>query len=422
MRIALMTNNYKPFIGGVPISIERLAKGLEALGHQVTVFAPTYKEQEEEENCVRYASVMQKGFGGTVLPYPMDRRIEQEFRKNSYDIIHVHHPMLIGRTAVYLSKKYHIPLTFTYHTRYEQYLCYFKGIRMLEQGAARGNNQISRWEKNVLYGIQEKCVPAYLKSFLKHCNHVFAPTAGMKDYLVESCAFAPEKISILPTGVEYNRFEGSQEVKEVVRYRYQAQNKPLFISVSRMAHEKNVAFLLHSIASFKKKYAKPFRVLLIGDGPNRSEYEELCRTLGIENEVVFTGKVPNQEIAPFYAAADAFLFASKTETQGIVLLEAFAGATPVLALKATGVSDLVVTDENGMLCEEDQTAFSDNMLRFVSDRTYAKQLICGASKTTEEFCEEAVAQKAVRLYNSIIAEYRTAKEEQKRIFRPTLIG
>ena len=133
MKIALMTNNYKPFMGGVPISIERLKKGLEVLGHQVTVFAPTYEEQVEEENVFRYATCMRKFIGGIVLPNPFDRRIEEEFQKHDFDIIHVHHPMLIGRTAVYLSRKYNVPLAFTYHTRYEQYVECYTGLKLIER-------------------------------------------------------------------------------------------------------------------------------------------------------------------------------------------------------------------------------------------------------------------------------------------------
>lgn len=132
-----MTNNYKPIMGGVPISIERLARGLESLGHEVTIFAPTYQEQREmeegdsmeEANVFRYATCMKHFIGGIVLPNPFDIRIEKEFRRKAFDIIHVHHPMLIGRTAVHLSRKFQIPLVFTYHTRYEQYAsCYTKGI------------------------------------------------------------------------------------------------------------------------------------------------------------------------------------------------------------------------------------------------------------------------------------------------------
>lgn len=134
MKIALMTNNYKPIMGGVPISIERLARGLEDMGHQVTIFAPTYQEQQQEENVFRYATCMKHFIGGIVLPNPFDRRIEKEFRKQEYDVIHVHHPMLIGRTAVYLSRKYHIPLVFTYHTRYEQYLSYVGAVSLWKIG------------------------------------------------------------------------------------------------------------------------------------------------------------------------------------------------------------------------------------------------------------------------------------------------
>ena len=93
MKIALMTNNYKPYMGGVPISIERLKRGLEALGHEVTVFAPTYEEQQQEENVFRYASGMKHFIGGIVLPNPFDRRIDREFARQKFDIIHVHHPV-----------------------------------------------------------------------------------------------------------------------------------------------------------------------------------------------------------------------------------------------------------------------------------------------------------------------------------------
>ena len=165
MRIALMTNNYKPVMGGVPISIERLKCGLEKQGHQVTVFAPSSEEAEEEEGVFRYAVLMKRFIGGIALPNPFDARIETEFKKQKFDIIHVHHPMLIGRTAVWLSKKYGIPLVFTYHTRYEKYVeCYTRGL-----------------------GKVDKVMPFYLHTFLRHCDYVFAPTAGIRDYLEETC-------------------------------------------------------------------------------------------------------------------------------------------------------------------------------------------------------------------------------------------
>lgn len=385
MRIALMTNNYKPIMGGVPISIERLKRGLEAQGHEVTVFAPTYREQEQEENVFRYATCMKRFIGGIVLPNPFDMRIEKEFRSQQFDIIHVHHPILIGRTAVYLSKKYDIPLVFTYHTRYEKYVeCYTKGLMKLDS-----------------------VMPLYLHFFLRHCDFIFAPTAGIRDYLEKTCSVPWYRLGILPTGIEDKNFCVTEEERKRIRNQFlhtaQGQQEiPMFLTVSRMAQEKNVAFLLESLALFKRRYRKPFRMVIVGDGPDRMRYERLCEELDIINEVVFAGMLPNEETAAYFAAADAFLFASKTETQGIVILEAFAGGTPVLAVRASGVEDLVDTGVNGILTDEDQDAFAEALLDFCQGRINRAQMSENAYMSGLLYREETVAQEAVRVYNEVV--------------------
>jgi len=410
MRIALMTNNYKPMVGGVPISIERLARGLEALGHQVTVFAPTYREQQEEENVFRYTTGLNHFIGGIVLPNPFDRRIEEEFKKNSYDIIHVHHPVLISSMAVYLSRKYQIPLAFTYHTRYEQYLrCYTWGLLKAEHLMA-----------------------FYLHNFLRHCDFVFAPTAGMQQYLVERCKITPEKTGILPTGIEKENFTADGDE---IRRKYGAEGIPLLLTVSRMAHEKNVTFLLESLAKVKERYGRPFRVILAGDGPDRRVLQALSVRLGLEDVVVFTGAVPNEKIAQYFKAADGFVFASKTETQGIVVLEAFAGGTPVIAVRATGVEDLVEDGVNGILTREDTEEYAQRLAEFLEGVDGTLSLGYGvdmpqaqvdltqkiqnmrenALQTGEQYREETVALKAVHYYNDIIAQHTV--QQRKRNLR-----
>lgn len=386
MRIAMMTNNYKPFMGGVPISIERLAKGLKALGHEVTIFAPTYKEQEEEENVVRYSSLLNKFVGGIVLPNPFDLKIEKEFRKKEYDIIHVHHPMMVGRTAVYLSRKYGIPLVFTYHTCYEKYVESYTGSMIKA----------------------DKLMPLYLHNFLRNCNYVFAPTAGIRNYLMKTCKVSPEKTGILPTGIEEKNYHVSMAEKEEIRKKYNAVNCPIFLTVSRMSHEKNVGFLLECLEEFKKRYGKPFRMLMVGDGPNRKEYEKKCEVLQIRDEVIFTGIIPNEELSAYFGAADAFLFASKTETQGIVVLEAFAGSTPVLAVRASGVEDLVTEEVNGMLTEENKDDYVDVMMNFCKDSQKRSEMAYNAYRTELTYKEESVAKEAVRVYNEVVTTAQTA--------------
>lgn len=385
MRIALMTNNYKPFIGGVPISIERLAKGLEAMGHEVTIFAPTYKEQEEEENVFRYSTMFRHFIGGIVLPNPFDLQIEKKFREKEYDIIHVHHPMLVGRTAVYLSRKYGIPLVFTYHTRYEKYVESYTGGRMKV----------------------EKLMPMYLHTFLKHCSYVFAPTAGIRNYLTDICKVSPERVGILPTGIEEKNYRVTVEEKEEIRRKYNALNCPLFLTVSRMAQEKNVSFLLESLFEFKKKFGIPFRMLMVGDGPHRQEYEKKCECRGISDEVIFTGMIQNEELASYFGAADAFLFASKTETQGIVVLEAFVGATPVLAVRASGVEDLVTTEVNGILTEENTSEYAEILGAFCGKNFNRAEMAENAYRTGLTYREDAVAKEAARVYNEVVTAART---------------
>ena len=428
MRIALMTNNYKPVVGGVPISIERLARGLKELGHEVTIFAPTYKEQLEmkkethQENVFRYSTCLNHFIGGIVLPNPFDLRIEREFRKQRYDVIHVHHPMLIGRTAVYLSRKYCIPLVFTYHTRYEQYVrSYTKGILKMD-----------------------RVMPLYLRSFLRHCDFVFAPTAGMQKYLTDTCKVRAEKTGVLPTGIEQESFEIDPESGQKIRRQYGAEKIPFLLTVSRMAAEKNVAFLLESLVRVKEEYGKPFRMLMVGDGPDREVLQKRSQELGLGEIVIFAGAVPNAEIAPYFKAADAFLFASKTETQGIVVLEAFAGATPVIAVKASGVEDLVDDGINGILTKEDSGEYAEKVTEFLNRVAPSCQSrmedICmmSSGSISDNFCqaekgqsrrqmsanafqkaflyrEEAVALKAVHYYNSVIAENAMQKKRNIRL-------
>lgn len=386
MKIALMTNNYKPFIGGVPVSIERLKEELLRQGHQVTVFAPSCGEgASEEDHVFRYGSFSKKVMGGVTLPNPFDFGIEKEFAKGNFDVIHVHHPMLIGKTALYLSRKYGVPLAFTYHTRYEQYVTAYTGTKLFEP-----------------------FVSVWLRGFLKRCDIILTPTKGLKDYLRDACGIAKDRLFVLPTGLEEKSYRVDGQKAADIRRRFGAENIPLFLTVARLAPEKNLEFLLYSMARVKGLSKKPFRWIIVGDGPKREEYEALAGSLGIE-EIVFAGKVDNEEMPAYYGAADSFLFASKTETQGIVILEAFAGKTPVYAVQATGVEDLVEHGRNGYLTREDTEEYAGRILDFLEGRTDKESLAENAYKTALSFREEAVAIQALRLYNRIIAEKQECK-------------
>lgn len=423
MKIAMMTNNYKPYIGGVPISIERLTKALREQGHKVVVFAPKYKYlgsgQEQEEDVVRYNTLSQHFYSDTVLPNPLDPVLEETFAREDFDVIHVHHPVLIGKVAVRLSQKYNIPLVYTYHTQYEQYLDYAGPIHWLSRGAEK-NNLLGRIRCRGSRAIKQELAPWYLSGFMRRCHTVIAPTEGMKRTFNLQYGYTyncQADVRVLPTGLNQESYQAAPAAVREIRQRHGGGEMPLLVTVSRLGHEKNVPFLLRCMARLKQ-YLPDFRLMVIGDGPQREEYMDLCDQLDIRQQICFLGSLPNQEIAAHMAAADCFVFASKTETQGIVILEAMAAKTPVVALRASGVEDLVEDGVSGYLCPEEEDAFTEQLLRVLQNEPLRDRLRIGASTAALQYREDAVAEKAVRIYTDTCRQYAmTQPGAQVSIFR-----
>ena len=388
MKIAMMTNSYKPFVAGVPVSVERLTEGLRRIGHEVVVFAPSYDTQEEEQDVVRYGSLLRNVAGGFSVPNSLDPIIEERFREEDFDVIHVHHPMMMGETARYLSKRYEVPLVFTYHTRYEQYLHYV------------GLSGFGR------------LMPSYIRHCTTPCDLVIAPTPLMKEYLEEISVKPP--VSVLPTGLPMDSFLPDEEKAAQIRRMYLRGRKHLFVSVSRLAKEKNVEFLIRSVKLIKERRGSDFKLLLVGDGPERKHLQRLAEELGVQEEIVFVGAVPNEEIRNYCHAADLFLFASRSETQGIVLIESMAAGTPVLAVRATGTEDVVICGENGYMTNVSEIEFSEKLMDIL-EKKELQILTEGAKKTADNYRSDLIAAKAEKIYMEAIR--RRARKEEERHFR-----
>lgn len=391
MRIAMFTNNYKPFIAGVPISIERLSEGLRNAGHEVYIFAPDYGDCGEETYVIRYRTLYKKDEIGIVVGNCFDGRVEKEFARLRFDVIHVHHPVLSGHAALYLGKKYGIPVAYTYHTRYEEYLHYFSPFKASGPAYRRGGV--------TMYG-GEALVRQYIKSFANSCDLIFAPTKMMRDCL-ESYG-TDTVIGILPTGLEDSSFFEDREAAEEIRMRYKGDKKYLFSTVARLEKEKNLDFLLEGAAALKRRLGDCFRIMVIGEGSERGPLRELARRLEIGDNIVFTGKVENRKIKDYQFASDLFLFASKSETQGIVLLEAMAAGTPVIAVRASGVSDIVKNGCNGYMTQENAEQWAEAAGQALSGRGHYLAL-CRNSVKTASGCRSAeIAAMAEEYYYQMI--------------------
>ena len=208
MKIAMLTNNYRPFVGGVPVSVERQAQELTRLGHQVTVVAPMYGDDEEErsrvleqderspERVVRYRTQKMKMPNGMVYPSFRPEEVFGIFERETFDCIHVHHPVFAGIWALSLGKKYDIPVIYTYHTRYEDYLHYIPFFREKEE-RRHIRNRFTDWVKGSV-------IPSYMKWFCSQCDLVVAPSAGMLQVIVlaEALAAGCPVVAVHATGAD----------------------------------------------------------------------------------------------------------------------------------------------------------------------------------------------------------------------------
>ncbi len=381
MRIAMFTNNYKPYIGGVPISIEHLAEALRRQGHTVYVFAPSYEGQQEEPFVIRYPS-FPVSIAGAPVPNILTKVFEREVRDLQIDIIHVHHPAIVGNVALRLRRKMGIPVVFTYHTRYEEYLYYIRGLKSLERHIG---------------GVEW-----YLKQFCRQCDMLFAPTPGMRRYLLERSIIGTP-VEVLPTGIPEESFRRDAGAEQEIRNAYGKDVDYLFCSVSRLAKEKNLDFQLEALYCLKQileKRGKTFRHLILGEGPDRKHLEQEIALRGLEENVLLPGNVENAKIKNYHGAADAFLFTSKSETQGIVILEAMAAGTPVIAVDASGVCDVVVSGENGILTSENALVFAVRTAELMEDEALRRQMEASAVETAVSYSEEKIAERAAAYYAS----------------------
>lgn len=397
MNIAMMTNNFKPFVGGVPVSIERLSESLRRLGHNVYVFAPEYKmEYSDDEYTFRYASFPIK-MGIFVVPNSFDRRIGEAFGRLKIDVVHSHHPVFAGNSARTLARLHDIPLLFTWHTQYEKYLHHIKTWGKLEHKAREDQaGFLPKLARAVVKLGREGIVLNWVRRYANSSDAVFAPSASMKELIIEYGVTRP--VAVMPTGLPESFFAPDADESARIRQEHLGGKKYLFCTVTRLAEEKNTEFLFQSLLPLKERFGDVFKLLVIGRGPERDSLEAWVNENGLAENVEFLGGVPNATLSAYYAAADLFLFSSKTETQGIVLLEAMSGRTPIVALEASGVCDVVRSGVNGLLTDESPEHFADAVQHILEDHAFYRTACNNAYETALQNRSDALAAVAEAVY------------------------
>lgn len=330
LHIAFFTNMYLPVVSGVVRSVSEYRRALTAAGHNVFIFAQYDSEYEDLEPFIfRYPSLELPLSVEIPAVIPVSPFIDRLLPNLKLDVIHTHHPVLLGQTAANHARKLDLPLVFTFHTQYREYSHYVP----LPQAA------VQNFVKNL--------IDDWLIDFLKLCNHVVVPSESMQEILVNEYGL-DNGYTVIPTGISLEAYQQADGFR--TRKAMGWQEDKVVISVGRLASEKNWSILLDA-AAFALKDHPEIRLVLIGEGPEREALKNYAQTLGIAKRVNFLGKIPFNEIPRYLKAADCFAFASVTETQGLVTLEAVAAGLPVAAVTATGTADIVRDGREGFLTE-----------------------------------------------------------------------
>jgi len=383
LRVAMFTNNYLPFIGGVPISIERLRRGLESLKDSVLIVAPRYRDQpQNEDNVLRVPSLLAMGEKREFrLANIFLKRIRTRLKVFQPDVIHLHHPFWLGSLGLFIGRWLRVPVIYTYHTRLEHY------AHFVPLPGNLFRNLISH---------------ALIKRFANKCDAVIVPTDSTEEYLRMIGVKSPTFVQ--PTGIEYQRFQDvSDDDVNRLRESLKIQDETVFISVSRLSNEKNIDFMIDAIDALRQRTDRPFRFLMIGKGHQHDRLQQRIDELDLGQHFTLVGSVPPEDMATWYHLGDVFLFASKSETQGMVILEAMAAGLPVVAVRSSGIDDVVRQDHNGFKTPEKQDQWCDRVQQLLEDDRLRQTLSDNALAFAADYSIESFASDVREIYALTLA-------------------
>ncbi|MDO9049650.1 MAG: glycosyltransferase [Methylobacter sp.] len=392
MNIVMLTNTYTPHVGGVARSVEAFTAEYRRRGHRVLVVAPEFASQPQDEtDVVRIPAIQNFNGSDFSAVLPVSGLLTEALDAFRPDLVHSHHPYLLGMTALRVARYRKLPLVFTHHTLYEQYTHYVPGD---SPGFRRFVIELATRYANL-------------------CDQVFAPSESIAALLRERGVEAP--VAVVPTGVNVERFArgdgpGFRRRMGIPGNAFVAGH------LGRLAPEKNLVFLAEAVVSFLKT-APRAHFLLVGKGSSEADMRAIFERAGLSERMHVAGNLEPPQLADAYHAMDVFVFASKSETQGMVLTEAMAACVPVVGLDAPGVREVVKDRRNGRLLHEETAEAFASALQWVAGLPCPKrqELKQCARATAEDFSMPCSADTALACYEVLRARTladRTAEDAQ----------
>ncbi len=379
-KVLMATEVYLPTINGVVSSIATNKSNLEKLGWQVLITAPRTVHKNNPKGELRIRSIALPGNKDYRLSLPSDNDFQLAL---DFDpkIIHCHHIFKIGIFGLKIAKKLNRPSLLTYHTLLTSYIHHLPVIGQL------------------LPEVAQRYLIARSKRVANLFDHVVAPSKPMAKILKSWGVIRP--ISVIPTGVELNKFETKQKID--IRQKL-GLTKPtkILLWLGRLAREKNLSLLL-SVWPMIQKDRHDRALVIAGDGPERQELENQVKSHDLTN-IYFTGFAEESEVGDYFRQSDILVFPSITETQGLVVAEAMSQGLVPVAINQMGPVDVIQDGQSGLLVEKDVNAFAAACLLLLNNQKLAKRLSVQARERAKLFKADKMAKKLSNLYDRLIKE------------------
>ena len=381
MKILFISDVYFPRVNGVSTSIETFRRNLQLLGHTVDLIAPDYGKPTANENgIVRVpARAVPLDPEDRLMGYGWVMQQLERLRGEHYDLIHVQTPFVAHYLGVKLSHLLDIPCVETYHTFFEEYLYHY--IPFLPKSFTRWlAKRFSRHQGNSLDGM---VIPS------RPMQRV------LQAYGIETT------MEVIATGIEPASFVPGDRVAFREKYGI-GQERPMLLFVGRVAHEKNIDFLIKVVNEVRGQVADVLFVIA-GEGPARAHLEQEVKRLALDQHVRFIGYLDRHtELNNCYRAADIFIFSSRTETQGLVLLEAMAQGVPLVSTAELGTRDVLQDGAGVWIAQEELSDFSSNVVKMLGHTQARSELGELGRAYANEWSAAKQAKKMLSFYDTII--------------------
>jgi 1,2-diacylglycerol 3-alpha-glucosyltransferase len=390
MTIAYFSDQYWPSISGVSVSVDAFKKQISRMGYRVVLFVPDYPgageydQKEQVEDVFRFKS-------HKILFNDENRLVCWSEKKKIFalldvlhpEIIHIHTEFSLGKIAISYARKRKIKLVITAHTNWEDLIHHY--VPLLPACFAH------------------LCCRVYMRYIYNKADILVVPTSLME--LLLGLYFVKSPIKVIPTGIDMSVFRcETQDTLRPLSDQYPLlQGKRCLFFAGRLGKEKNISFLIDVLVKLIPSYNN-LLLVISGDGPGRRDIQEYAEKTGVADSIFFTGSVERKNLKQLYGNAEVFVFASKVESQGMVVLEAMACGTPVVAIGKMGTREVMGGDSGGFMVDDDRCEFAEKVQLLLNCPEICSVKAAEARRHAELWSMEVQAKKMMKLYRQLLEE------------------